>query len=163
METENRMTVETVDICTCGIVMHQDNPDDYDTLGATSPVCCPACGNEVFQTIKQLQAKNKEKQELIDELCSQEPCPKCGCGVTGQCLGCIIKQLQAEREHLVSVVEATRQDNADYLKGTLEEKLKAKNEKLAKLLDDVMCEVAVSCILKYTIKQTLKENADDEG
>ncbi len=59
METEERMTIETVDICPCGVVMHQANPDDYDTLGATGPVCCPDCGNEVFQTIKQLRTENE--------------------------------------------------------------------------------------------------------
>ena len=34
--------------------------------------------------------------------------------------------------------------------------LKAENKRLKKLLDDVLCEVAVSCTLKYEIKQTLK-------
>lgn len=57
MESEERMTVETVNICTCGIVMHQLNPDDYDSGGSDSGTCCPDCGNEKFQTVKQLQAK----------------------------------------------------------------------------------------------------------
>lgn len=48
----------------------------------------------------ELEAENKDKQELIDELCSQKPCPKCGYGVTGQCYGCIIKQLKADNERL---------------------------------------------------------------
>jgi len=34
--------------------------------------------------------------------------------------------------------------------------LKAENKRLKKLLDDVLCEVAVSCTLKYEIKQALK-------
>ena len=34
--------------------------------------------------------------------------------------------------------------------------LKAENNRLKKLLDDVLCEVAVSCTLKYEIKQALK-------
>ncbi len=49
---------------------------------------------------EQLQTENKEKQELIDRLCSQEPCPKCGYGVTGACYGCEIKRLQAENKEL---------------------------------------------------------------
>ncbi len=50
---------------------------------------------------EQLQAENKEKQELIDQLCSQEPCPNCDYGVTGACYGCVIKQLQAENKRLL--------------------------------------------------------------
>ncbi len=51
---------------------------------------------DLLEDYKQLEAKNKEQKELIDQLCSQEPCPKCGYGVTGACYGCIIKELEAE-------------------------------------------------------------------
>jgi len=40
--------------------------------------------------------------DLIDEnelLCSQEPCPKCGYGVTGACYGCEIKRLQNQLDN----------------------------------------------------------------
>ena len=57
MCTEERMKVSTVVICKCGLVMHQAEADDYDTLGAESATCCPDCGNEKFQTIQQLQAE----------------------------------------------------------------------------------------------------------
>ncbi len=56
-ESEERMTVATVDICSCGTVMHQLDDDDYDTLGSASGVCCADCGNEQFTTIKDLQAE----------------------------------------------------------------------------------------------------------
>jgi len=65
MSTEERMTVETVDICPCGLVMHQANDDDYDSGGSDSGICCPDCGNEEFTTIKQLQAENKELTEML--------------------------------------------------------------------------------------------------
>ena len=55
--SEERMTVATVDICSCGLVMHQYDEDDYDTLGTDCSVLCPDCGNEKFTTIEQLQAE----------------------------------------------------------------------------------------------------------
>ena len=51
---------------------------------------CPNCNTEK----KRLEAENKEQKALIDKLCSQEPCPKCGYGVTGACYGCEIKRLK---------------------------------------------------------------------
>ena len=67
IETEERMTVKTVDICNCGLVMHQLNLDDYDTGGADKCVCCSHCGNEDFQTIEQLQADLKTIKANIKE------------------------------------------------------------------------------------------------
>lgn len=55
---------------------------------------------QVEKELEQLQTENKEKQELIDDLCSQEPCEKCGFGVTGQCYGCIITQQQGRLNRL---------------------------------------------------------------
>ncbi len=89
--SEERMTVETVDICTCGIVMHQADADDYDTLGSISGTCCPDCGNEKFQTVAELQAeldKLKEEQKRFRHKCtckSNSPPYKCTCGqgITG--------------------------------------------------------------------------------
>jgi len=46
------------------------------------------------------------------------------------------------------------------------EQLKAENAHLKYLLDTVLCEVAVSCTLKYEIKQALKgtyEEVDQAG
>lgn len=62
-----------------------------------SPLLCPIC---LFEERDRLQAENKKQKELIDQLCSQEPCPKCGYGVTSACYGCEIKQLQAEVKQL---------------------------------------------------------------
>lgn len=56
-EKTERMTVETVEICTCGTVMTLTDLDTYDTLGADNCTCCPDCGNEKFQTIAELQAE----------------------------------------------------------------------------------------------------------
>ena len=55
--SEERMTIATVDVCPCGLVMHQGDEDDYDTGGAESGICCPDCGNEKFMTVQQLQAE----------------------------------------------------------------------------------------------------------
>ena len=52
------MTVETVNVCTCGLVFFDE--DDYDTLGSDSGLCCPDCGNEKFQTIADMQAELKK-------------------------------------------------------------------------------------------------------
>lgn len=64
---DERMTIDTVDVCKCELVMHQGNPDDYDTLGSDSGVCCPNCGNENFQTVKQLLNSEKEQVEDLGE------------------------------------------------------------------------------------------------
>lgn len=63
--------------------------------------------------IEPLQAELAEKQELIDQLCSQEPCPKCGYGVTGACYGCEIKQLQAEVSRLKEALEKIDTESGD--------------------------------------------------
>lgn len=41
--------------------------------------------------------------EQYELLCNQEPCPKCGYGVTGACYGCEIKRL---KEKLADRTEA---------------------------------------------------------
>jgi len=43
-------TIKNTYICPCGNVFF--DADDYDTLGSESGVCCPNCGNEKFQTVK---------------------------------------------------------------------------------------------------------------
>lgn len=68
-EIVERMTTKTVDICTCGLVMHQLDVDDYDTLGTDEGVCCPDCGNEKFQTIAELRDENKRLKEQIEKMC----------------------------------------------------------------------------------------------
>lgn len=66
-EQSERMTIGTVDVCKCGLVMHQGNPDDYDTLGADGPICCPDCGNEKFQTVEQvLKSAETSGNALLD-------------------------------------------------------------------------------------------------
>ena len=45
-------------------------------------------------------------------------------------------ELQAENEHLIGVVESTRQDYDDLLDGTKETKLQAENERLKKAILD---------------------------
>ena len=55
---------------------------------------------QLEEQIEQLRSENEEKQLLIDRLCSQEACPKCGYGVTGACYDCEIKRLQAENADL---------------------------------------------------------------
>ncbi len=68
---DERMNITTVDICPCGLVMHQGNNDDYDTGGADSCVCCPDCGNEEFTTVAQLQSQLAAAQEVLRwRLCS---------------------------------------------------------------------------------------------
>ncbi len=62
----------------------------------------------LMEKYTELQAENKEKQGLIDRLCSQKPCPKCGYGITGACYGCEITKLQAELDkHRWIPVDAT--------------------------------------------------------
>jgi len=45
-----KRTIENTEVCSCGNIFVED--DDYDTLGSESGVCCPDCGNEKFQTVK---------------------------------------------------------------------------------------------------------------
>lgn len=66
MGVEKCMTVKTVDICSCGNVMF--HLDDYDTFGTDDGLCCPNCGNEVFQTIEQLQAELANKTEAFNDI-----------------------------------------------------------------------------------------------
>ena len=68
MDSEERKTTETTEICPCGNVFHQLDLDDYDSGGSESGRCCPDCGNENFQTIKQLQAElNKHRWIPVSE------------------------------------------------------------------------------------------------
>ena len=52
--------------------------------------------NRLIDSYKKLEAELAAAQEDIKLLCSQEPCPKCGYGVTGACYGCEIKRLKAD-------------------------------------------------------------------
>ena len=91
------------------------NKENYN-FALNIGLCNSCIGNEVDH----LRTENKEKQELIDALCSEEPCPKCGYGVTGQCYGCIIKQLRTdivERDKYIKEVEEQRDKLAKALKG----------------------------------------------
>ncbi len=56
------MKIDNIYICKCGRAMF--NHDDFDTLGSDTGLCCPDCGNEKFETVKQIidrQAKQIEK------------------------------------------------------------------------------------------------------
>ncbi len=65
-EYETR-TIENTYLCPCGNVFVED--DDYDTLGSESGVCCPNCGNEKFQTIKdRLDESEASRKELLTAL-----------------------------------------------------------------------------------------------
>ena len=49
MSEERKTTVDTNICIPCGYIFTED--DDYDTLGAEKPVCCPDCGNEDFVNV----------------------------------------------------------------------------------------------------------------
>ena len=63
-----KRTIENTEVCTCGNIFVQD--DDYDTLGSEGPVCCPDCGNEKFQTVKELLDALDAERAVNDELLS---------------------------------------------------------------------------------------------
>jgi len=64
-------TIENTEVCPCGNVFFDD--DDYDTLGSESGVCCPSCGNEKFQTVKErLDQAEASKVELLT-VCKNSP------------------------------------------------------------------------------------------
>ena len=79
-----------------------------DTLALTKPSGLVDKAFIVANHIKKIETDNKEKQELIDRLCSQEPCPKCGYGVTGACYGCEIKRLKAENKELRETLKSAK-------------------------------------------------------
>jgi len=62
-------TIDNTEICSCGRVFNSFDPDDYDTLGSDSGVCCPDCGNEKFTAVSQLQAENARLKEKIKVVC----------------------------------------------------------------------------------------------
>ncbi len=72
MEQEERKTINTVDICSCGLVMHQLNSDDYDTLGADSPICCPDCGNDRFLTVAELIKQRDALQDMLEKIANRK-------------------------------------------------------------------------------------------
>jgi predicted nucleic acid-binding Zn-ribbon protein len=60
-------TIENTEVCPCGNIFFE--ADDYDTIGSQSGICCPACGNEKFQTVKdrldRLEAINAELLKTV--------------------------------------------------------------------------------------------------
>ncbi len=102
--------------------------DEHEKAGADRAV-------DLLSQIKQLQVENtnlKNYKKEYDEHCVLMA--KLGQESTKR-----ISELIADNEHLVSVVEATRQDNADYLNGTLEEKLVAERDRLREGLEKIRC------------------------
>jgi len=55
---------------------------------------------DVDAALGEIEAVN----QVLDCLCSQEPCPKCGYGVTAACYGCALKAALAEIERLRELV-----------------------------------------------------------
>ncbi len=58
------------------------------------------------KTREQAQAEVERLKGQLEDLYSEDGCPKCGCGVSAQCYGCLWKQAEAR---LARVVEALRQ------------------------------------------------------
>lgn len=58
-------TIENTEVCPCGNLFV--DADDYDTLGSESGVCCPDCGNEKFQTVKdRLDSAESINKDLVE-------------------------------------------------------------------------------------------------
>lgn len=49
---------------------------------------------------EQAEAEIERLRGDIETLYSEDPCPKCGHGITGQCYGCLLEQAKAEIERL---------------------------------------------------------------
>ncbi len=142
--SEERMTIATVDVCPCGLVMHQGDEDDYDTGGAESGICCPDCGNEKFTTVQQLQAELHTTAKQIGWLKGDKARLSKSIQVRDNAITALIEvheaelaTAEAENEDLCDNIDAVRQERAEYLAGTLEGKLRdeikqlrAENERL---------------------------------
>jgi len=57
------------------------------------------------------RAKLAEAEAQIDALYSEEPCPKCGSGVTAECYGCKLKELEAKLARVVEAIVALREES----------------------------------------------------
>jgi hypothetical protein len=64
--TEIPMRIDNVGVCFCGRVMF--SMDDVDTLGSDSGICCPDCGNEKFQTIKDIIDRQGKRINMLENL-----------------------------------------------------------------------------------------------
>jgi len=51
-------------------------------------------------------AKCAALQAQLDAVCSADPCPECGCGVTATCYGCALKAEQERSKALAAVLRA---------------------------------------------------------
>ncbi len=90
-------------------------------------------------------------------------CSNCDEALKPDCFECV-KQLRAENEDL----KAKLKERHEYIQNGMVDMALTKwriaeteNKKLKTLLNEVLCEVAVSCTLKYSIKQALKESRDE--
>ena len=54
----------------------------------------------VAAKLRQAECERAEAQATLDALLSEEPCQKCGMGVSSECYGCKLKQAEAEVERL---------------------------------------------------------------
>ncbi|KKN33736.1 hypothetical protein LCGC14_0800550 [marine sediment metagenome] len=65
--SEEPKTTNNTEVCVCGRVFNTFGPDDYNTGGSESGVCCPDCGNEDFQTVADLRTELAATKEKADE------------------------------------------------------------------------------------------------
>lgn len=81
--------------------------DDFNTLYKSDLLLKQRIGeltkNRDYWLTESKKRANRinELEEEIKLLCSAEPCPKCGYGVTGECYGCEIKRLKNALETLI--------------------------------------------------------------
>ena len=96
--------------------------------------------SEINEAIESRDKQNRELQAELDEIYSCSPCPKCGIGVVSFCLGCKIKELQAENKqlkHALGHANAALADFGDDSIGDMRLKLedmKIENDRLKKAI-----------------------------
>ncbi len=82
-------------------------------------------------TVKGLLVKLAEAQAQVEALYSEEPCPKCGYGVTGACYGCALKEVQAESAGRLKVLqEKAAEAKAEWLRAEQAEAKLAESESI---------------------------------
>lgn len=105
--------------------------------GALGDPKAPWYGSDLVAWVGDYIEDAEKQKELLDRVCSQEPCPKCGYGVTGACYGCEIKRLKAENK-------------AD--KKKQEERIETLNNRIYQLEEFLECE---DCSAKTDLPQNL--------
>lgn len=82
--------------------------------GAVNQISFGAQGwrEQMRPAIRAALAEVKRQNEIIEGLCSEEPCPRCGYGVTTDCYGCRIKAVIAQRDELTLQLLAENERHA---------------------------------------------------